>query len=82
VIFSGLVGGAPLQNGVPYYVKNASLNVPASNGYPAGFRFQVSGQQGGSVISMTSNIVFGRVRLLAFQQNCIDMNGNIFEGQI
>jgi len=82
VIFSGLVGGAPLQNGVPYYVKNASLNVPASNGYPAGFRFQVSGQQGGSVISMTSNIVFGRVRLLAFQQNCIDINGNIFEGQI
>jgi hypothetical protein len=82
VIFSGLVGGAPLQNGVPYYVTNASLNVPASNGYPEGFRFQVSGQQGGSVISMTSNIVFGRVRLLAFQQNCIDMNGNIFEGQI
>jgi hypothetical protein len=81
VIFSGLVGGAPLQNGVLYYVKNASIH-PASNGYPAGFRFQVSGQQGGSVISMTSNIVFGRVRLLAFQQNCIDMNGNIFEGQI
>jgi hypothetical protein len=76
VVFSNLVGGAPLQNGVQYYA-SVAYGLDGSR-----FYVRATNNPDGPTIGLSTNITSGRVRRLALQVNCTDPSGNMFEGEI